>query len=432
MEQLKTIPLNSGQQAAAEGFMQFLFGPAKELCISGPGGVGKTYLMSYLIDQVMPQYEQMCQMLGEKSRFTEVVMTATTNKAAEVLAEATKRPTQTIHSFLNLIIKEDFRTGQTRLEPGKQWKVHHNKILFIDEASMIDTPLRNKILEGTNGCKIVYVGDHCQLSPIMEAVSPVYVANLPFFELEEQMRTTIPELQATNAQLRETVKTGVFKPIRAVPGIIDWLDGPAMEAEVAKAFAEQTHDKRILAYTYNRVKDYNAHIREMRGLGNDYTVGEFLINNSAVMLGNATIHVEEELEIIYQGDTEMIQLEGGVELEIIHTTLANRYNEVYRDVEVPVDRDHFDRLLKYYKSQKNWFMFYDLKKTHPDLRQRDAATVHKAQGSTYDTVFIDLDDLSTCRNPDQAARLLYVAFSRARRRVVCYGDLAEKFGGMTR
>jgi hypothetical protein len=170
----------------------------------------------------------------------------------------------------------------------------------------------------------------------------------------------------------------------------------------------------------------------MRGLGNDYTVGEFLINNSAVMLGNATIHVEEELEIIYQGDTEMIQLEGGVELEIIHTTLANRYNETYRDVEVPVDRDHFDRLLKYYKSQKNWFMFYDLKKTHPDLRQRDAATVHKAQGSTYDTVFIDLDDLSTCRNPDQAARLLYVAFSRARRRVVCYGDLAEKFGGMTR
>ena len=65
-----------------------------------------------------------------------------------------------------------------------------------------------------------------------------------------------------------------------------------------------------------------------------------------------------------------------------------------------------------------------------DLRPEDASTVHKSQGSTFDTVFIDLSDLSTCRQPDMAARLLYVAFTRARNRVVLYGKLKDKFGGV--
>jgi hypothetical protein len=330
------------------------------------------------------------------------------------------------------VLKEDWSSGKMRLEHGKQWKIHYNKIIFIDEASMIDTPLRREILEGTHGCKLIYVGDDRQLSPIMEAISPVYAdGRLPFFELTEPMRTNIPQLQAINAQLRETVKTGAFQPIQACPGIIDWLDGAAMEAEVNATFAKQTHEARILAYTNPRVLQYNSHIRDLRGLGADFTVGEFLVNNSAVILGSHMMHVEEEIEVMsIEPETEKVDLDGHAELEVIRMTFQNRYSEMYRDVPVPVDRDHYTQLLKYFKSQKLWRTFYQLKNGFPDLRQRDAATVHKAQGSTYETVFIDLDDLSTCRNANTAARLLYVAFSRARRRVVCYGDLAEKFGGM--
>ena len=73
-----------------------------------------------------------------------------------------------------------------------------------------------------------------------------------------------------------------------------------------------------------------------------------------------------------------------------------------------------------------------MKETFPDLRAKDSCTVHKSQGSTYDTVFVDLGDLSVCRNPADAARLFYVAFSRARNRVVMYGNLAERFGRIVR
>ena len=64
------------------------------------------------------------------------------------------------------------------------------------------------------------------------------------------------------------------------------------------------------------------------------------------------------------------------------------------------------------------------------LRSVELTTTTVADWSSYDTVFIDMANLSTCRNPDLAARLLYVAFTRPRNRVIMYGDLVEKFGGI--
>ena len=55
--------------------------------------------------------------------------------------------------------------------------------------------------------------------------------------------------------------------------------------------------------------------------------------------------------------------------------------------------------------------------------------MHKSQGSTYDTVFIDLENIGSCRNPDQVARMLYVAVSRARNRIFLFGKLPTKYGG---
>ena len=145
MDHVTVLPLNQGQQAAADGFFKFLFTPEKELILSGPGGVGKTFLMGYLIDRIMPRYFETCQLMGQKPAYDEVVMTATTNKAAEVLALATNRPTSTIHSFLNLRVKDNYTTGKSELTKTGAWGVHERKIIFVDESSMIDTPLRRAL-----------------------------------------------------------------------------------------------------------------------------------------------------------------------------------------------------------------------------------------------------------------------------------------------
>ena len=424
-------PLNPGQQAAADAFFQFLFSDEKEMIISGPGGTGKTHLMSYLIDQTMPQYFETCKLMGIEPLYDDVRMTATTNKAAEVVAVATSRPTETVHSFLNLKVTDDFATGESKLTKTTAWVVHEDKILFVDECSMIDQSLRAMILEGTHNCKIVYVGDHCQLAPVKETLSPIYRDNLPFYELTEPMRTKDPHLQAVQAQLRHTVETGEFYPIQEVPGVIDHLDDADMQFAINHIFSQQTHESRILAYTNARVMDYNDHIRALRGLPAEYTQGEFLVNNSAIRLKNRMLSVEEELTVLNTSSTiDSIAIEPNVILTVRRMTLETRVGDTFTDIMVPTDRAHFAELLKYYRRQKNWNRFFHLKNTYPDLRPRDAATVHKSQGSTYDSVFIDLGNISTCNMANQVARMLYVAFTRPRTRIFLYGELAPKYGGL--
>lgn len=444
LDQVPKLALNQDQTKAAEGFFQFLLGPDKELRISGPGGVGKTFLMGHLIDNIMPMYEETCRMMGLPVEYHSVQMTATTNKAAEVLGIQTGRPTSTVHSFFGLKVVDDFSTGDSRVEKSSAWTVHSNTILFIDEASMIDAQLYALIQEGTHKCKIVYVGDKDQLAPVKETLSPVYRRQMPMFELLEPMRTSIPELQALNQQMRDVVQSGRlvknnkneevmafdFTPIKIIPGLIDWISGPDFEQEIAQNFAQQTDSHVILAYSNPRVIEYNTHIRGVRGLPMEFTAGEELISNTAVRFGKHALRVEDEITIKEVSPaTAMHSLEEDVELEVRYAIITTAFGEEI-SVALPVDRNHFNALVKYYKKVKNWRLFYQLKNNYPDLRQRDARTVYKIQGSSVDTAYIDVGNISTCHNPSQVARMLYVAVSRARKRVVFYGDLAEKYGGL--
>ena len=425
--------LNQGQQEAADAFFQFLFSDEKEFGISGPGGYGKTHLMGHLIDDVMPRYFETCQLMGVKPEYDEVVMTATTNKAAEQLSQATKRSCDTIHSFLNLKVSDDFSTGKSNLVRTKQWRVHERKIVFVDECSMVDSPLYRNIHEALKDCKIVYVGDHCQLAPIMETLSPVYRQGIRFFVLTEPMRNVgQPALMALCQQLRNTVETGVFHPIQVVPGVIDLMDDDEVQLEIERQFKEQTMASKILAYTNKRVVAFNDHIRGLRQLPNHYTVGEKLISSTAAHLRGGMLNVEQEVEIMKLAEnTQFVPIEDGVSLEIVPAVIQTSIGDIHSEVPLPVDREHFSALVRHYKREKKWERYFFLKNNYPDLRPHDASTVYKAQGSTYDTVFIDLGNISTCNNVNQVARMLYVAVSRPRNRIILYGDLAEKYGGLT-
>lgn len=425
--------LNQDQKHAADEFLNFLFSHEKEFIISGPAGVGKTYLMNYIIDNTMPRYHEMCQLIGMKPEYDNVVMTATTNKAADVLSRSVGRPSSTVHSFFNLTIKDDYSTGTSELKQTNRWVVHQKKIIFIDESSMIDTNLWKMLHEGTMNCKLVYVGDRHQLAPVHEDLSPVYKHNSPMVELLQPVRNANqPALMNVCQQLRETVATGVFKPIQIVPGVIDLLDGRQMQDEIFNQFQQQTHESRILAFTNKQVIAYNEHIRSIRQLTDSYQQGEYLVTSSVIHTSKGNVPVEMEVEVLKNRGASKILIdeEHNVELDVDYLDLQDSFGNVLRDVPVMTNRQHFDDLVKYYAKAKKWKIYFNLKNTIADLRPRDAATVHKSQGSTYDSVFIDLGNISTCNFPNQVSRMLYVAFSRARTRVFLYGDLAQKYGGL--
>lgn len=438
---MQQLTLNQGQSIASEGFFQFLLGPEKELNISGAGGVGKTFLMGHLIDEILPKYFDMCKMMGLEPEYTSVHMTATTNKAAEVLGVQTGRPASTVHSFFGLKVQDDYKTGESIVTKTNNWQVFNGIILFIDEASMIDRQLYEFIMEGTCNSKVVYVGDKNQMAPVKETLSPVYKkVGIPMFELLEPMRTGIPELQALNAQCRAQVESGEaslgiydFKPIQCVPGIIDWLDDAQFQAEIDANFADENHDNVVLAYTNQRVVNINSYIRELRGLPEHFTVGEKLLANNAPRFGKFSLSVEDEIEILSM-DTHTydypVDETNGISTPVREALVRNAYGEEFH-MPIPMDMNHYAELIKYFKRIKRWHSFYRLKNNLPDLRQRDARTVYKIQGSSIaGTVYIDASNLSTCHIPSQAARQIYVAVSRARMRVAFHGTLADKYGGL--
>lgn len=431
----KQFTLNQGQKDAADALYRWLMNPEdKHIILSGPGGVGKSYLISYLIDELIPRYHKMCDLMNIPPVYTQVNLTAMSNKAAEVLAEGTGMPCSTAHSFLGLIVVNDYTTGATKVKKGKKWQIHRNSIIIIDEYSMEDYHFFQYLNEATLNCKIIHVGDHCQLAAVGDNIPYVSQQKIPRIDLTEQMRNKgQPFLQDLCLQLRSQVETLQFSPINLLPGVVDLLSGEDFQKEIEANFLDPEIENkyRILAYSNGRVNAYNDFIRDVRQQPRLPVKGEYLICNSAFMSDKTKgFATEEEVHIVDIGtEIEILPLPDNGALEVVYGSLQGRF--AFRgNVPIPVDRAHHEALIKYYKRNKDWATYFRLKEEIPDLRPRDANTIHKSQGSSYDTVYIDLEDLSTCRNPATAARLLYVAVSRARNRVAFYGDLAKRLGGL--
>jgi exodeoxyribonuclease-5 len=79
----------------------------------------------------------------------------------------------------------------------------------------------------------------------------------------------------------------------------------------------------------------------------------------------------------------------------------------------PIFRQRLDRCAQ----DKRWREFWDLKNLFADLNYAYCLTIHKAQGSTFQNVFVDVPNALTNRNIRERNQLLYVAVTRAARRV---------------
>lgn len=424
--------LNKGQQDAADFFFAMLFDDSvKEMSISGPAGTGKTFLMGYLINDILKRYYDTCKIMGLAAKYHNVVMTASTNKAAEVLSLAIKKPTSTCHSFFNLTVQDNFSTGESTIRKTQQWRVHQNTIIFIDEAYFLDSKTRQYILEGTQNCKIVYVGDKDQMNPVKEKISPVAdpANKIPVIYLTEPMRNAAkPELSDLCGQLKECVTTHNFPTIITNSDSIIYLSDDEALEHIHKNFVHQNTGSRILCYHNKRVNEFNAHIRDLRGLPYEYQEGEYLINNSAIRNKSCALSVEDEVYIDTLGSPFTVYIGDDPEypLEVVSARLISSFKD--GNFLIPLDREYVDKLSKYFKRNKKWGHFFWLKNTLPDLRPRDACTVYKAQGSTLDTVYLDLTDITSCGVADRVARMLYVGASRARETVYMFGELPKKFG----
>src|SRR6185437_1979977 len=132
-----------------------------------------------------------------------------------------------------------------------------------------------------------------------------------------------------------------------------------------------------------------------------YTTGEYLVTSSMVHTQRGQIPVEAEVEVLrnHGSDQLLVDAKDNILLDVDYLDLQDAFGETFYKVPVMTNRQHFDELTRYYSRRKQWSTYFYLKDNIADLRPRDAATVHKSQGSTYDAVFIDLGNISTCHQP---------------------------------
>jgi ATP-dependent exoDNAse (exonuclease V) alpha subunit len=354
------------------------------------------------------------------------ILTATTNKASRVIGKVTDMDATTIHSFLGLRVENDYKTGRTFLRKTKDYKVIQNTLVIIDECGMIDSDLKKVIEESTCNCKVLYIGDGSQLNPVFESQSPVFKGGYLTKDL-----TTIQRQAAGNPiiqlaqQLRETVETGIFKPIQSSAPEIIFVNGDEFKEMVDKDFPNYEEDKfKILAWSNEKVNMYNDYIRKLihNVTSNEPFVGERLITNSLVKGIYQGQAIGNEIEVTVHSINDETSEYYGIEYYTV--LLTNGIT-----IRMPVDYKEVTRILKFYAKEKSWVDYFQCKEAFADVRPAYASTIHKSQGSTYEKVFIDLEDIGRCNKPDDVARLLYVAVTRASKEVVFYGKLPSKYGG---
>lgn len=417
------ITLSEDQQAAMDSFVEFLMDPEEQVWVlQGYSGTGKSTLIRILLDR-MDSFDQLRQLVDPEWRPLPIHLTATTNKAAENLSQISGMRVSTIHSFLSLRVNKDVMTGRSELVPARNAVLHVNELIFIDEASMIDSNLLTLIFQQTYECKIVFIGDPAQLPPVKSTNTPVFASSFKGAMLSQVMRQQVDGVIQINpitelsTAFRHTVNTGIW-PTGFTPDgeFVTWLPRNEFIHEIEKEFTRPDwsyRDSKILAWTNTCVIDYNRYVREKLKGDPALQEGDYAENNSFITVGKNSIKTDQMVQIHQIGcDTEHCDVSGNfMDLDNGSITVFHPHSREAKKAALATAQANDDYRLASIIS--NWI----------DLRAVFAQTINKSQGSTYDKVFIDLDDIKKCTNGNLIARMLYVAISRARKKVYLTGDI---------
>ena len=399
--------LNRQQQTAYD---EILHGNSKIVVLTGKAGTGKSAVTS----QIVKHYPKT------------VGVTSSTNKAKENLAQMCGVAGSTIHSFTGYILQ---RSGYKMVLAEKRKHTQERvSLLIIDEAPMTPKIVYNsvlKLLEQGIVQKVLLVGDDVQLEAVGEGLNLAAVDGM-HIELTEQMRQSDshPEVARYLNDVRSTIETGTTDKtnIPAWPKCDD-IQFTDDYKEFAKLYKECDTDKKCIAYRNSVVDKMNLNINNAT---DKFSIGDDLVIDSPLNKSTPNGSIVKVTKVVQHPTDDKLILtvatsRGAIEeLDHWHTKAS------------------FDAHLHKAKSLGNKEQYWYLKDRNVGVKHLFASTVHKAQGSSYSTVFIDISDIwsayatkkSQWNNPitlNACMRLIYVAMSRMRVRAVCFTGATRKY-----
>lgn len=387
------MKLNESQQVAEKRIVRFLSDPSeKEIILDAPSGYGKTTLMNHIVES-FPNYRKTLNVLGATLP-NSVVFAAPTNKAAAIGFNG-----GTVHKHLGLVPKKNYSNGKIELSQRNPIMI---EAMVADEWSCIGSDVLEYIRKSTK--KTIYTGDGCQLFPVKEDSAPVTRLGIPVIHLTEPMRQDIDSgLFKMCQHLRQMVLDKAVNKTTYNDDCV-YISGTTMATMMGTHFGADSNNK-IITFTNAKAIAINNYIRKLKGITDYWGEGEIVVARNAAFSCNSSGRATVEKQYVV---TDANLASETVELDGVSFNVAKNHNQVINAIKKARKQQDFNTM---FSLQDKWL----------DLRSAYAGTCHTAQGSTYDNVFIDLTDFSSCYDIAMLTRLLYVAVSRAKHKVYFYG-----------
>lgn len=393
------IELNPKQR---EAFDTVINGKNKVTVLVGEAGTGKSVTTAEIINHFPGT----------------ISITATTNKAKENIARMAEKEANTVQSEMGfVIVQKNFKQQLSKVRDA-----YCSNLLIVDEVSMLPIAVYEDILEYLKEGhidKVLFLGDPIQLRSVGEGVDINKIEGVTI-ELTEQMRQVNPDSPVSKylAEMRGAIKT-IVEDERAIevalPERCDEFHLTSDHKEFCQMYNETKGNKKILAYRNAVVNKYNEHIHGGENLFNE---GDEVIINKP--LGKAR-----------NGDTvQVLNVKKNSKYDKLDLKIITSFGEIFTIsywLSTAAYNERIDELRVAKEHDKYWAVV----NFSIDLKHLYACTVHKSQGSSYTTVFIDASDIwaahsaakTSWNNPinyEDFLRLMYVSVSRMRLKAVVY------------
>ena len=374
-----------------------------------------------------------------RSESFEFVAAAPTNKAAKNLKQVAMSigisiDVKTVAQLLGQQPEINEETGLEEFTSTGEPKFDDYEVVIVDEFSMINRSNFEEIVSAvssTINTKVVFVGDAAQLPPVKE--------NSPIVAVSEHIDsmatlTEIVRYEGEIAVVAEKIRSldrynRTIYPFKSSNDETIVCQHRRQWLETVTQYFESDDYKtnpdyvRLLVWRNKTALAANKFVRS-RLWGKDaplYVPGDRLIakkplfrprpgkkgkNKWGVLINNS-----EECSVIgtasikqlifdreeYQYWSVPVKTDSGFEVSLSILTEASEQLKSEK--------------VKYYVEKKQWNRYFDLSRMFDDVTYAYGLTVHKAQGSSIDYVFLDTEDMRSC--PD-LQKMLYTALTRAK------------------
>lgn len=372
-ERSHKIELSSAQKDALA-----LLSESPVLVVTGLPGTGKTTLLKAIVQCL------------EEQELT-VSLMAPTGVASKRLSLVTGRPAYTVHRSLRY---DGFSWGFS------EWNRFVTDVVVLDEASMMDQELFYRLLVTLRpGTRLVLVGDDAQLPSVgpgnvlRELLECPGVPKVRLTEIFRQSSSGEIVLNShrinsgLNPDLEKNHNESEFRFVR----IADEEKIVSLIVEMATRLKAKNANFQVLAPKYDGIVGVNNLNARLRDALNPPGPKEEVYGSQMFRNGDRLLVVQNDYRLgVYNGD-------------------VGKLSEIYND----------KLLLKVHGATMDTDVMFDNNVVESKLRLAYAMTVHRCQGSEYDTVVMPIvrsQHIMLQRN------LLYTAVTRARKRVWLLGE----------